>query len=784
MMISFESRRLANAHLLADPLEHGRTVELANARALALGLVRLPEPMLALAAQSKLSLSPWQTGFRNQLDRGSCYSFAACAAMEAAYRRQFGLVVDLSEQYVFHINKVTALLDDWVDSPSQIENNSTLTGYQGCSDIVDKLARFAAPEEADARYLTNAEMIEIKDTIPAAGDLATQPQNDAFEFDDRIVPMVAHQRGRYQVDTFFALPDKPGVDRVKQVLQSGYEVVADIPDHCFLIVGYDDDQRVFEVKNSWGENAFIQYSYDAPILGGRYIERVRPVSEPQVEAAWMGRWHMDHDGWLGELTIRRFTHLNRTDSEPTKLGDYYRNGNRYDVNGRVSADGGTMTFWVADTTSRTQPGSEVGQRFITQFCANDLDNAAGVTTYEGVEYGVRLSRKPFNHRVIDRFDVRRWIDGWSISQGTYSDVLRISNVNPLEGRYERGGLNYEIVGNVDAKQPHNIRFRVPFDPVDLTSYELFHHTREDGAVSGYCRPPGQANGVQADRYVEPYYPPFAPPGPGVMTSFIYAVPANGILQWFRHDGARDGAFDWKGGRPVGQGWDGLPAVFPGGGDVIYLITPEGELRWYEHVGFNTGAGLSDAGSWNGGITVNHDFRQYTRVFSGGNGIIYGITPDGRLIWHRHYGVATGQPVESAGSWALAKEVGIGWDGLVKVFGGGDGIIYGVNSNGDLLWYKHLGHDSGLGLSDAGSWLGGKTVGVGWGSFTTLFSSGDGVIYGIQPDGVLRWYRHLGYQTGAGLETAGSWQGGVDVGWGWGGFDTVFALLPRDPDPVH
>ena len=380
--------------------------------------------------------------------------------------------------------------------------------------------------------------------------------------------------------------------------------------------------------------------------------------------------------------------------------------------------------------------------------------------------------------------MNRWLDAWSISQGTHTELLRVSRVNPLEGRYERGGLTYDIVGNVDPDHVHIIRFEVPFHPVDLTSYVLFHHTREDGTVSGYCRPPGELVGVQADRYIEPYFPPFAPPGPGVMTSFIYAIPANGTLQWYRHDGARHGAFEWKGARPVGVGWTGFRAVIPGGGDVIYAIAADGELLWYEHVGFNTGAGLRDAGSWNGRITVNHGFGQYTRVFSGGNGIIYGITPDGRLIWHRHHEVATGQPVESAGSWTGPKEVGVGWDGLLKVFSGGDGIIYGVNTNGDLLWYNHLGHRDGLGLNDAGSWLGPKPVGVGWGAFTTLFSSGNGVIYGIQPDGVLKWYRHLGYQTGDGLETAGSWEGGVDVGWGWGEFDSVFALLPRDPDPVH
>ena len=184
--------------------------------------------------------------------------------------------------------------------------------------------------------------------------------------------------------------------------------------------------------------------------------------------------------------------------------------------------------------------------------------------------------------------------------------------------------------------------------------------------------------------------------------------------------------------------------------------------------------------------VNHDFAQYSRVFSGGNGVIYGVTPDGRLIWYRHHAVATGQAVEQAGVWSGPREVGTGWHALRNVFGGGDGVIYGVNTNGDLLWYNHLGHREGLGLKSPGAWSGpsGKVVGVGWSGFTSLFSRGDGVIYGIQPNGVLRWYRHVGHKTGAGLDVAQSWEGGIDVGWGWQSFDTVFALLPRDPDPVR
>ena len=173
--------------------------------------------------------------------------------------------------------------------------------------------------------------------------------------------------------------------------------------------------------------------------------------------------------------------------------------------------------------------------------------------------GCRDSPSPRPHQSFRREPLARQLvyqSGHPCRTATYFE--RESAGGPVRA----GGLTYDIAGNVDLEHGHIIRFKVPFDPVDPTSYVLFHHTREDGAVSGYCRPPGQMVGVQADRYIEPYYPPFAPPGPGVMTSFIYAIPANGVLQWFRHDGARHGAFEWKGARPVGVGWADLPAVSP------------------------------------------------------------------------------------------------------------------------------------------------------------------------------------------------------------------------------
>ena len=47
----------------------------------------------------------------------------------------------------------------------------------------------------------------------------------------------------------------------------------------------------------------------------------------------------------------------------------------------------------------------------------------------------------------------------------------------------------------------------------------------------------------------------------------------------------------------------------------------------------------------------------------------------------------------------------------------------------------------------------------------------GVIYAVQPDGRLLWYRHEGRDTGASRWTSGT---GTEVGSGWGNFKQVFA----------
>ncbi len=61
------------------------------------------------AAQSSHSLAQYQTPINDQLGRDTCWAFAGVAALEAAYNRKYGIVLDLSEQYAFHIPKAMEL---------------------------------------------------------------------------------------------------------------------------------------------------------------------------------------------------------------------------------------------------------------------------------------------------------------------------------------------------------------------------------------------------------------------------------------------------------------------------------------------------------------------------------------------------------------------------------------------------------------------------------------------------------------------------------------------------
>lgn len=67
-------------------------------------------------------------------------------------------------------------------------------------------------------------------------------------------------------------------------------------------------------------------------------------------------------------------------------------------------------------------------------------------------------------------------------------------------------------------------------------------------------------------------------------------------------------------------------------------------------------------------------------------------------------------------------------------------VYAMTGDGHLYCSAHDGYSDG-----APRWNGLHLVGTGFGSFGQLFTS-SGAIYGVTPDGVIRWYRHDGHRS--------------------------------------
>ncbi|MDI5975709.1 N,N-dimethylformamidase beta subunit family domain-containing protein [Amycolatopsis magusensis] len=127
-------------------------------------------------------------------------------------------------------------------------------------------------------------------------------------------------------------------------------------------------------------------------------------------------------------------------------------------------------------------------------------------------------------------------------------------------------------------------------------------------------------------------------------------------------------------------------------------------------------------------------QRWSRLVGGGDGIIYAVQADGLLYWYRHRGWAT-----ASSDWAnegIGVHIGSGWQDFVTVLGDVDGVLYGVRGDGDVLAYQRVVTDMDTG---AGYWTGngtGVVVGTGFAAFPRIFGGPGGVIWCVDADGVL------------------------------------------------
>lgn len=380
--------------VVLDPVEHAAAIEVAVARAEVAGLLNPSGPLHVLDAGVRpraWSLAADQTAFRNQGDRGTCWAFAAASALEAAYRRRFGLTLDISEEYVFHMGKVFALNRTAASGPvaTPVENNTTLTGFQGSGDIAQKLSENAVPDLALAPYLSQSALTGILPMLGYAGvgSLASQEDYDALEFCEQHVPLLARVNCRYRASGFATIGGSPTIEALENVILSNHEVICDVQHltspvggHVLTLIGFDSDRRVFQAKNSWGENAFIEIAYENDpnwrILSGWYLTDAIDPTFVQNQACWLGNWLVTTANGEFRMLLRRSEDF-AAPAAPTRLGHAYLPDGRHDVNGHFSGNGRRLTAVVAAGTGPTMPGDERGLQLVADFDFADVYEQTG-----------------------------------------------------------------------------------------------------------------------------------------------------------------------------------------------------------------------------------------------------------------------------------------------------------------------------------------------------------------------------------------------------------------------
>jgi hypothetical protein len=349
---------------------------------------------------------------RDQGSRDACSWFAATLAIEAAYLRQ-GVNVTLSPQYYNNIIKMLLLGPSPPLGATEIQVGLWGGGVLSTNFGAMLSRNFGIPEEVQDPY----DPLTGVDNSPSrpAGDILnwpaggfTQLEVDAVNLSDQpitlinpanntLIPLpinaVANAVYRATAVDFASDSDRSNLGWYRQRLNSG-QAIAIMFDccgeqdlgvwspngdlsaaHVAVLIGYDDAQRVFLLRNSWGENSARKFSYNFATMNhireAAVVTSVAPITAkpsglPDNLSVLIGRWLLTDAMQPGLVSTHGTGMLDiyslpMAQSTLSRLGTFFaEDSTSYRVNGRFVVDPqnnptGRLEFYIDPSQPDVSP---------------------------------------------------------------------------------------------------------------------------------------------------------------------------------------------------------------------------------------------------------------------------------------------------------------------------------------------------------------------------------------------------------------------------------------------
>lgn len=526
----------------------------------ALGLLTAERPPAALVPSPSGTSSAWgsplprlidlrgqQTGFRDQGARNTCTVFAVTAALEAAYKRDYGLELDLSEQWLNQVQKA-----HWLNAGALLPGPEIQSGTNGGGAVsfeLSALTRYGLPEEVVHPYIPHAVWENTSGWIAPPSPTrtgVTQRELDDFVLSSvardyvtpdlvpgvAIMPQRVLETARYR-PTSIAVPSSRqlmDVDWFREQLAEGREVPFTFayssarPDygtvwrpgkvpvayHAMLIVGYDDAQEAFWVKNSWSDLDFILFSYDF-IRTGQVVDAavIQEVADPFVPfdatnnaQLWLGRWNLDFDGWRGILDIYRMPTFGT--GADRRVGTYSDGaGKAHRVNAIMQ--GSRIDFHI-DKNMPDQPADALqGDHFTGYLFRNHVTAMAGTmkSVVGGVEWAFQASKESLPAGVAAPVPLSpaSYAGVWDLEvDGARGELeLTVGARGTLTGRYrDSSGAQAHDASGMVTTDPRFMSLMVD-TPQGTVTLAGALNSHERGVMSGIAHRNGPTMGFWAQR---------------------------------------------------------------------------------------------------------------------------------------------------------------------------------------------------------------------------------------------------------------------------------------------